>query len=76
MPQWDWLMGGAAIVLGLAIAASAIGNARWLMELRRPKWLAETIGSGPARGVLAAIGVACIALGLVILSGWRPPWVQ
>ncbi len=75
MRQWDWLVGGAAIVLGLAIAASAIGNARWLMELRRPKWLVEKIGSGRARGVLVAIGLICVGLGLVILSGWRPPWV-
>lgn len=76
MAQWDWLMGGAAIALGVVIAASAVANARWLMELRRPKWLAEKFGLGPARGILAAIGLACTALGLVILSGWRPPWTQ
>jgi len=76
MRQWDWIVGGMAIALGVVIAASAIGNARWLMDLGRPKWLAEKIGRGPARGVLAAIGLACVALGLVILSGWRPPWAQ
>jgi hypothetical protein len=65
-----------AIAVGLAIAASAIVDARWLMELRRPKWLVEKIGRGGARGVLTAIGLVCIALGLVVISGWRPPWAQ
>jgi len=76
MHCFDWLMGGTAIALGMAIALGALANARWLLELRRPKWLAETIGRGPTRGILAAIGLACMALGLVILSGWRPPWTR
>jgi len=75
MWQWDWLMGGMAMALGVVITVSAIGNAPWLMNLRRPRWLAEQIGPARARGVLVAIGLVCIALGLVILSGWRPPWV-
>ena len=76
MRQWDWLMGGVAIVLGLVIAASALAGASWLMNLRRPAWLAEKLGPGTARGVLAAIGLVCIALGMLILSGWRPPWAR
>ena len=76
MRQWDLLMGGAAIVVGAAIAVSAAADARWLMDLRRPKWLAERIGPGRARGVLFAIGLATIAIGIVILSGWRPPWAR
>ena len=56
MRQWDWLVGTAAILLGLVVAASAIANARWLMELRRPKWLAEKFGQEAARGVMLALG--------------------
>jgi hypothetical protein len=76
MRQWDWLVGGVAIVIGLVLATSAIASAPWLMKLRRPEWLAEKIGSGPARGILVAIGLLCIALGMVIISGWRPPWAR
>ena len=76
MNQFDWLMGGAAMIVGLVIAVSALANARWLMELRRPKWLVETVGRGPARGILVAVGLACVGLGIVILSGWRPPWAR
>ncbi|HUE71044.1 MAG TPA: hypothetical protein VMP01_09160 [Pirellulaceae bacterium] len=76
MRQWDWLVGGAAIGMGLVIAASAVANARWFMELRRPKWLAEKFGPLPTRGVFLAIGLICVALGVVIISGWRPPWAE
>ena len=76
MNQFDSLMGGAAIIVGLAIAISALANARWIMELRRPKWLVETVGRGSARGILIAIGLVCVGMGIVILSGWRPPWAR
>jgi hypothetical protein len=76
MQRFDWLMGGAAIAVGLAIAASAIINATWLMELRRPKWLREQVGLLPARGILTGIGLICVVIGVVILSGWRPPWAK
>jgi hypothetical protein len=76
MRQFDYLMGGAAIAIGLAIAVSAIAGARWLMELRRPQWLAEKLGPLRARGVLVLVGLVFIALGAVILTGWRPPWAQ
>jgi hypothetical protein len=76
MRQWDWLVGSAAILLGLVVAVSALASARWLMELRRPKWLAEKIGLGAARGVMLAIGLLCVGLGIVVLSGWRPPWAR
>lgn len=74
MHQFDWLMGGAAIAVGLGIAASAVANASWLMDLRRPKWLVERLGPLRARAALVAAGLLFIALGAVILSGWRPPW--
>lgn len=69
-------MGGLAITLGLAIAGGALASARWLMELRRPKWLVQTLGPRPARAILVAIGLITAALGIVILSGWRPPWAH
>lgn len=67
-------MGSAAILLGIAIAVSAIANARWLMDLQRPKWLTEKMGPAYARAVLVALGLLFVAMGFVILSGWRPPW--
>ena len=76
MNQFDWLMGGAAIIVGMAIVISALANAPWLMELRRPKWLVERLGRGTARGTLVAVGLACVGMGIVILSGWRPPWAR
>jgi hypothetical protein len=36
----------------------------------------EKLGHVRARMVLVAVGLFIIALGGVILSGWRPPWVQ
>jgi hypothetical protein len=74
MRQWDLLVGGTAILVGGVIAAGAIANARWFMALRRPKWLSEKLGPLPARGVLLGIGLICVAVGVIILSGWRPPW--
>jgi putative flippase GtrA len=76
MRHLDWLMGGIAIAAGLAIVVSAIANAGWLMESRRSTWLVEKLGHVRARMVLVAVGLFIIALGGVILSGWRPPWVQ
>src|SRR5687767_42661 len=74
MQQFDWLIGGAAIAVGLTIAVSAMANASWLMELPRPKWLVEKLGPLRARAALVAAGLVFVALGAVILSGWRPPW--
>ena len=76
MQRMDWFMGGLAIALGVVLLVSAALGARWLMELGRPKWLAEKLGTAGARGVLMAIGALTIALGIVVFSGWRPPWAR
>lgn len=73
-PLQDLFVGISAIVFGCLLAIGALVNAAALMTLAKPRLLAEKLGGAPARWVIAAMGVALIAMGVLIAAGWRIRW--
>ena len=72
MDPKDLFVGGMAIVVGsLLLLAAAIGS-NVPFQLPKLRWLEAKIGRGAARAVLAAIGTAVVAIGILIVVGWRP----
>lgn len=70
----DYLVGFLSASCGCLLLVGAALDAAWLMELRRPRMLAESIGRRAARWTLGLTGIALIAVGGVIASGWRVHW--
>jgi hypothetical protein len=70
----DLFVGGVAILFGGLLLAGAACDADVLMRLGKSQMLSERLGRGAARGVIAACGVAVIAMGGIIASGWRIAW--
>ena len=70
----DLFVGVLAVLFGCFLAAGALFNYAPLMSLAKPKRLARTVGNGWARGIIALIGLAAIAMGVLIASGWRIRW--
>jgi hypothetical protein len=73
-PIHDLFVGVVAILFGCMLALGALFNAATLMSLAKPKRLAEAVGNGWARGVIGMVGLAAIAMGVLIASGWRIQW--
>jgi hypothetical protein len=74
MQLHDVVVGAVSSALGLFLLLGSIANSRWLMSLRRPSMLAESIGPRAARAVLGLIGAAMIAIGIAVALGWRVNW--
>jgi Immunity protein 17 len=72
-PQ-DIFVGLAAGAVGGYFLLGALFDAAWLMNLPKPRLLAESLGRTPARVVLAALGLVVMAIGWLIASGWRFHW--
>jgi len=70
----DYFVGLVAAACGCILLIGSALDAAWLMGLRRPRLLAESMGNTGARWMLGLIGVGLIALGGVIASGWRVDW--
>jgi hypothetical protein len=70
----DLFVGLVAIALGCLLIGGAAVNSQMLMTLAKSRRLVERLGSGLTRWTLAAIGAACVAMGLLIASGWRLRW--
>jgi hypothetical protein len=73
-PTHDLFVGVLAILFGCMLIFGALFNASPLMSLAKPKRLADAVGNGWARGIIALIGLAAIAMGILIASGWRMRW--
>jgi hypothetical protein len=73
-PTHDLFVGVLAVLFGCLLAAGALLNYGPLMSLGKPKRLADAVGNGWARGIIALIGLAAIAMGILIASGWRVQW--
>jgi hypothetical protein len=73
-PLHDLFVGIVAILFGGLLVLGAIINSRPLMSLSKLRLLAEAIGPTAARGAIAAIGLASVAMGILIACGWRVPW--
>jgi hypothetical protein len=70
----DLFVGLVAIVLGCLLIGGAILQNPTLMSLSKSRLLTDSLGKTATRVVIATIGVACVALGLLIASGWRIYW--
>ncbi len=73
-PIHDLFVGVVAILFGCLLATGALFNAAPLMSLAKPKRIAEVVGNSAARGIIGMIGLAAIAMGVLIASGWRMQW--
>jgi hypothetical protein len=72
-PQ-DLFVASAAGGVGGFFLLGALLDAAWLMNLPKPRLLAETLGRTGARLALAALGLLVIAIGGLIATGWRIHW--
>jgi hypothetical protein len=73
-PLHDLFVGIVAIVLGTLLILGAIMNSGPLMSLTKPRLLAGALGPVAARSIITGIGLATIAMGILIASGWRVHW--
>ncbi len=73
-PIHDLFVGLLAIVFGGFLLVGAVFDLSLLMSLRSPRTLAEAMGKTTARTIIAAVGTTSIAMGLLIVSGWRIDW--
>lgn len=73
-PIHDLFVGVAAITVGALLVLGAMVNAHTLMSLAKSRLLSDAVGRTGARWTIGAIGVAVIAMGLLIASGWRIHW--
>jgi hypothetical protein len=74
--MFDYLIAAVAVVAGSAVFLGGALNAAWLMELAKVRSLAAGIGATPARLICMAVGAVVILMGILVASGWRPPWAQ
>ena len=70
----DFFVGGVAIVLGVITLASALMPYEAVYQLPKVRWLTEQYGQGGARGFLVALGVLLLALGVILVFGWKWTW--
>jgi len=74
MQPQDIFVGVAAGCVGCYFLLGALLGAPWLMNLPKPRLLAETIGETAGRWILGAFGAIVIVIGGMIASGWRLHW--
>jgi hypothetical protein len=73
-PTHDLFVGIVAVIVGGLLVLGAIANSGALMSLTKPRVLAQSVGPAAARWTIAAIGLAAIAMGILIGTGWRIRW--
>ena len=73
-PLHNYVVATLAGLLGMALILGAVLDGNWLLTSPKGQRLTETLGRTASRVVLALIGLALIALGGVIASGWRMQW--
>jgi len=73
-PLQDQFVGFVAVVFGCYLIFGATLDAPWLMTLKHPRLLTESIGKNSARWTLSSIGLVVILMGGLIASGWRIDW--
>ena len=74
MRAQDIVVGLLAGAVGCYLILGALLDAPWLMNLVKPRLLAETLGRTAARWALGALGAGIIAIGGLIATGWRIHW--
>ncbi len=74
MAVQDLFVGAVAGIFGLVLITAAVFDGQWLMQLAHPRMLAESLGKTGARILIGLMGLALIALGVAVASGWRVHW--
>jgi len=74
MAVQDLFVGVVAGIVGLVLITAAVFDGQWLMQLAHPRMLAAVLGQTGARILIGLIGLALIALGAAVASGWRVHW--
>ena len=74
MQLQDLFVGLMAGGIGGYFFLGALFDAAWLLNLPKPRLLAESLGRAGARLALATLGLVIIAIGCLIASGWRFDW--
>ncbi len=64
-------VGAIAFILGLLALIAAIHNRDWYFRLPKARWIQERWGRGTVRAVYALLGIALIALAIVIVLSDR-----
>ncbi len=67
----DLFVGTTAALLGVLLIVCAVTNWQWYYSLRSAGWLTKRLGRGGARIFHALLGLALIALGATIITGFR-----
>jgi hypothetical protein len=70
----DVFVGTIAIGFGSLLLLGAALKGQALMSLAKPQMLSRALGPRGARVVLGAIGLALVAMGVLITRGWRACW--
>jgi hypothetical protein len=73
-PLQNYFVGFVAVVFGCYLIFGAATGAPWLMTLKHPRLLTESIGRNFARCTLASIGLVVILMGGLIAACWRVDW--
>jgi hypothetical protein len=73
-PIHDLFVGLVAIALGCFLLGGAIFQYSPLMQLAKSRLLIKSVGAPAARWIIASLGLAAIALGTLIATGWRVQW--
>jgi hypothetical protein len=75
MQTQDLFIGGVVALFGAALVVGAAQGRNWLLERRAAKALTGRLGPSTARAMLGLAGLALIALGIALASGWRLNWL-
>lgn len=70
----DYLIGGITTLLGLIALWHAFLSKDRLMHLAKFRVLVDVVGLQGAGWVVAALGGVLVAIGALLVSGFRFPW--
>ena len=65
----DWLVGGVAMVIGIATIVAAVANAEILFLIPKVERLELRFGRRPTRWICVIVGFLCMAFGVLVASG-------
>jgi len=71
MPADQLFVGAIAFILGALALTAAIHNRDWYFRLPKARWIEDRWGRGAVRIAYALLGIALIALSIVIVLGGR-----
>jgi hypothetical protein len=73
-PYADWFVGGVSIAIGTGALWGGIFANEYVFRMPKVRLLEASLGRSGTRALLAAAGLALIALGVAIGCGWKWKW--